>query len=204
MKGSPRAWTALLAIALGAILVTSVAIDAQQKTANAPATTTAKAPTKESAKVAALSSLDYIQIQQLARRFAWALDTGDDYGYAFADLFTPDASFVDTSDGPSGRTYQGRDALAALARANQRGPVNLNHFGMNHLVAPTADGVVGKAYVVIVDVGVSGTPNRVSRGGHYDDVYEKTGLGWRFKTRTFVASVTGTPAPPAAPPVGNR
>ena len=188
MRGLRATWTALLAIALGASLVTPVAIDAQQKTANAPAPTPAKVPTKESAKVAALSSLDYIQIQQLARRFAWALDTGDDYGYAFADLFAPDASFVDTSDGPSGRTYQGRDNLAALARANQRGPVNLNHFGMNHVVTSTADGVVGKAYVVIVDVGVSGTPNRVGRGGHYDDVYEKTGLGWRFKKRTYYES----------------
>ena len=196
MEGVRSKGKTLLTLALSAIVVALVAIDAQQKTASAPA----KAPTKESAKVTALSSLDYIQIQQLARRFAWALDTGDDYGYAFADLFTPDASFVDTSDGPSGRTYQGRDTLAALARANQRGPVNLNHFGMNHVVTPTADGVVGKAYVVIVDVGVSGTPNRVSRGGHYDDVYEKTGLGWRFKKRTYVESkvdVWPQKAPPA-------
>ena len=165
-------WKASVALGLSASLLTFVAIDAQQKTAKAPV----------------LSSLDYIQIQQLARKFSWALDNGDDYGYAFADLFTPDASFVDMNEGPSGRTYQGRDTLAAIARANQRGPVNLNHFGMNHVITPTADGAVGKAYVVIVDVGVSGTPNRVSRGGHYDDVYEKTGLGWRFKKRTYYES----------------
>ena len=169
-------WKASLAITLSASVLALVAISAQQKTAKAPA----KAP--------ALDSLDYIQIQQLARRFAWALDSGDNYGYAFADLFTPDASFVDTNEGPSGRTYQGRDNLAALARASQRGPVNLNHFGMNHVITPTPDGAIGKAYVVVVDIGVSGKPNSVSQGGHYDDVYEKTAVGWRFKKRTYYES----------------
>ena len=101
---------------------------------------------KHATNASSLTPLDYIEIQQLGRRFAWALDSGDNYGYAFADLFTLDASFVDTSEGPSGRTYQGRDNLAALARANQRGPVNLNHFGMNHVITPTADGAIGKAY----------------------------------------------------------
>ena len=37
---------------------------------------------------------DRIEIQQLVRKYAWALDSGDNYGYAYADLFTADGVFV--------------------------------------------------------------------------------------------------------------
>ena len=53
------------------------------------------------AAVSALSPLDYIEIQQLVRKYAWALDGGDNYGYAYADLFTPDGVFVGTNQGPT-------------------------------------------------------------------------------------------------------
>ena len=33
--------------------------------------------------------------------------------------------------------------------------------------------------------GVVGKPNAVNHGGLYDDVYEKTGVGWRFKKGTY-------------------
>jgi uncharacterized protein (TIGR02246 family) len=138
------------------------------------------------AVAASFSAADQIQIQQLVRKYAWALDSGDNYGYAFADLFAPDGVFVGTNQGANGVSYQGRDQLAALARGGARGPTKQSHFTMNHVITPTADsGATGRAYVVIVDVGVVGTPNAVNHGGHYDDVYEKTGVGWRFKKRTY-------------------
>ncbi len=65
---------------------------------------------------AVFTSQDHIEIQQLVRKYAWALDGGDNYGYAYADLFTPDGVFVGMNQGPDGRSYQGRDVLAALAR----------------------------------------------------------------------------------------
>jgi SnoaL-like protein len=132
-----------------------------------------------------LSDRDRIEIQQLVRKYAWALDGGDNYGYAYADLFTPDGIFVGMNQGPNGRSYQGRDELAALARPGVHGPTLQRHFIMNHVITPTADGAVGRAYVVMLDVGVVGTPNAVNHGGHYDDVYEKTSVGWRFKKRTY-------------------
>jgi uncharacterized protein (TIGR02246 family) len=138
------------------------------------------------------SDRDHIEIQQLVRKYAWALDSGDNYGYAFADLFTPDGVFVGTNQGSDGRSYQGRDQLAALARGGARGATKQSHFTMNHVITSSADGgATGRAYVVIVDVGVVGTPNAVNHGGHYDDVYEKTNLGWRFKKRTYWESKVG-------------
>jgi hypothetical protein len=56
---------------------------------------------------------------------------------------------------------------------------------MNHVIRQTPAGVMGRVYVVVLDVGVVGRPNRVNHGGHYDDVYEKTAVGWRFSQRTY-------------------
>jgi uncharacterized protein (TIGR02246 family) len=131
----------------------------------------------------ALTEVDYIEIQQLVRKSAWALDSGDNYGYAYADLFTPDGTFVGTNEG--GRTLQGRDQLATLARGGTRGHTVQSHFTMNHVVKPSANGATGRAYVVVADVGVVGKPNKVNHGGYYDDEYQKTPQGWRFKRRTY-------------------
>lgn len=164
---------ALAIVAIGALITLS----ADQQPAPAPGRVT-------------LTAQDYIDIQQLVRKYAWALDGGDNYGYAYADLFTPDGVFVGTNQGPDGRSYQGREALAALARTPAGGPNNQRHFTMNHVIAgapsqgavPTA---TGRVYVVMLDVGMVGKPNAVSHGGHYEDIYGKTSVGWRFKRRAY-------------------
>jgi hypothetical protein len=169
-----------LTIALGVSIVAMLALTvlpAQQRDA-----ADARAAT------ATLSALDYIEIQQLVRKSAWALDSGDNYGYAYADLFTPDGSFVGTNQGASGRTYAGRDQLATLARGGSRGHTVQSHVTMNHVIKPSPAGATGRGYVVIVDVGVVGQQNRVNHGGYYDDEYQKTPVGWRFKRRTYYES----------------
>jgi hypothetical protein len=147
----------------------------------------------------ALAPQDYIEIQQLARKYAWALDGGDNYGYAYADLFTPDGVFVGMNQGPEGRSYQGRDVLAGLARTPAGGPNNQRHFMMNHVIVPAPRQgagqpatATGRVYVVMLDIGIPGRPNAVSHGGHYEDVYEKTAVGWRFKKRTYWESKVET------------
>ena len=155
-----------------------------------PAQREAPSPTQGDG-AASLSALDRIEIQQLVRKYAWALDSGDNYGYTFADLFTPDSVFVGTNQGSDGRSYQGRDQLAALARGGTRGATQQSHFTMNHVITPTSGGASGRVYVVIVDVGIVGKPNAVNHGGHCDDVYEKTSVGWRFKKRTYWESQVG-------------
>ena len=61
-------------------------------------------------------------------------------------------------------------------------------------IEATTDGAVGKQYLVAVDIGESGQPSSIFLGGHYEDVYAKTPEGWRFNTRTFIASATGAEA----------
>jgi hypothetical protein len=148
----------------------------------------------------ALTALDYIQIQQLVYRYGWALDSGGDNGYAYADLYTPDGIFVGTNQGPSGRSYQGRERLAALSRGGRRGPLFVSHYVTNVIVEPAADGAIGHTYVAIFNLGEDGKPSAIDHGGRYDDVYARTKDGWKFRKRTFYESKSGDPVqpPPAA------
>src|SRR5215470_1398301 len=168
--------------------------------------------------VKALTPMDYIEIRQLVNRYAFALDTGSNKGYDYADLFAP--------DGESMRPYaKGREQLAALARGARLGPNNTVHYIMNHVIEPTPDGAIGKAYLIelnwdIAPPQVAGGAGRgagtgqtngwdiVGRkagelartGGHYEDVYVKTPVGWRFKKRDFIPSTSGADPAPLEPP----
>lgn len=145
-----------------------------------------------------LTALDYLEIEQLVYRYGYALDTGSDNGFAYADLYADDATFTGTNQGPSGRTYQGRERLAALARGGKRGPNFMSHWVTNVVIEPAPGGAIGKTYVGIFDIGNggNGAKSRVDHGGIYNDVYVKTAKGWRFKSRSFFESTSGAPVQP--------
>src|SRR5215468_11713536 len=172
---------------------------------------------KSTVKAMALTPMDYIEIRQLVNRYAFALDTGSNNGYDYADLFAADGEFI--------RPYaKGREQLAALARGGKLGPNNTVHYIMNHVIEPSPEGATGKEYLIEFDWDLAPAPtggggNRgaasgpangwdlVGRkagelartGGHYEDVYVKTATGWRFKKRDFIPSRSGAdPAPLAA------
>lgn len=144
---------------------------------------------------AALSAQDRLEIQQLATRYAIALDTRRDDGKALADLFTADGELV----GLRG-SAKGRADLAALALRGvmsvERPVVNVSHFSMNHVIQPSAGGATGKEYVVVVNFGPDDKPGGEfsNIGGHYEDAYVKTPAGWRFRRRQYI------PAKPTARP----
>jgi len=174
--------TTALGVAI-AVLLSLTVLPAQKATEReAPAAATAS-----------LTALDRIQIQQLVRKYAWALDSGDNYGYAYADLFTPDGVLV----GRAVPFSQGREQLAALGRLgrsaqNPGGTLQVRHYAMNHVITPTADGATGTQYLAVIVPGDGQSkPGFVSQGGRFDDVYAKTPQGWRFKRRTYVPSREG-------------
>jgi hypothetical protein len=129
-----------------------------------------------SGKTLTLTAQDYVEIQQLTAAYSHALDTGNDNGYAYANLFTPDGTAFDQ--------WIGREKIAEIPRWNPHGPDYVRHFAFNHLIEPTADGAIGKQYVVVIDVQRPGKPTSIFLGGQYQDVYVKTPQGWRFKSRT--------------------
>src|SRR6266550_6504566 len=80
---------------------------------------------KSAAAPMALTPMDYVEIRQLVSRYAFAVDTGGNNGYDYADLFAADGEFM--------RPYaKGREQLAALARGARLGPNNTVHYIMNH------------------------------------------------------------------------
>lgn len=154
-------------------------------------TSHAQAPSVSAAP--ALSASDYLEIEQLVYKYGWALDSGENNGFAYADLYSPNGTFTGTNQGPTGRTYQGRENLAALARGAQRGPLNVGHLVTNLIVTPTAEGAVGRVYVGIFDPGAPGARPGAGHGGYYDDVYVKTPQGWRFAKRSYYEGKWGEP-----------
>ena len=199
---STRAVQAVRLFILGAVLTALAAVASGQ--------------VKSTAKAMTLTPMDYVEIRQLVNRYAFALDTGSSNGYDYADLFAADGEFM--------RPYaKGREQLAALARGPRLGPNNTVHYIMNHVIEPTSDGAIGKAYLIELNWDIppaqvaggrgagAGPANgwdivgrkagELARtGGHYEDVYVKTPVGWRFKKRDFIPSTSGADPAPLAPP----
>jgi hypothetical protein len=156
-------WKALVVIAF---LAASVGAGAQGAQTGAGGT---RQPT--------LTAMDYIEIQQLLARYSFALDTGADNGYMYADLYVPDGVF---------NKSKGREELAALARGGRRGPTNVRNLGSFPIIKPSPEGATGIQYAQAINFGENRQPTELDHFGHYEDVYVKTADGWRFKSRTFV------------------
>jgi hypothetical protein len=146
------------------------------------------------AQDARLTALDYYEITQLINRYAYAIDTCADDGYAYADLFTSDGVFIDKNSeagfSQGGRMLaRGREALAELIGGGSRGCrtklvwTDWSHLMLNHEITATPDGATGRIY--LVQLGMEG-PGSVARHGGYEDVYVKTSGGWRIASRTHV------------------
>jgi hypothetical protein len=152
-------------------------------------------PAQQKPNASTLTAGDYVEIQQLVARYAYAVDTHADNGYAYADLFAPDGVF-------GGKT-KGREALAELARNTQKergGSSYTRHYLTNVIIHPTPEGARGSQYLVAIDVSEGGKPSTVVHGGRYDDVYVKTPQGWRFRSRQLYPSKIGVPPPTAKLP----
>ncbi len=149
-----------------------------------------------------LTAADYVEIQQLVARYAYAVDTHADKGLAYADLFAPDGVF--------GGTTTGREALAKLALSTQAargGPAYTRHYLTNVIIHPTPEGARGSQYLVAIDVsegGSAGKPSTVVHGGRYEDLYVRTPDGWRFKSRQLYPARIGVPPPTAKLPSPSR
>ena len=180
----------LLAVALVAM---PGALGAQQKPADS---------------AAALTALDYFEIQQLVAKYARAIDTCSNNGYDYADLFTTDGFFAPSQNGVVGTKFQGREKLAEVSGGGVRGCKNVGwiqqgvrHLYVNHIITPTADGATGTVDMLMI--GLNGDPFRIRHDGYYADTYKKTPQGWRFASRVHhVAMPPPADAPssrPAAP-----
>jgi len=59
-----------------------------------------------------LAPQDYIAIQQLVSKYAYAIDECTNRGYDYADLYTPDGAFYTSRAGKILGRFEGRERLA--------------------------------------------------------------------------------------------
>lgn len=135
-----------------------------------------------------LTALDYFEIEQLTRKYAWAIDTCSNDGFDYADLYTADGTFI---EGETGRRFQGREMLAQAAGGNGRGcpfvRMPLSHLILNLVIEPTPDGATGKSYLIYPGKnGEFADDKHQGHDGGYQDIFVKTADGWRFKERVHV------------------
>ena len=141
------------------------------------------------AQTATLTPQDYIAIQQLVSKYAYAIDECTNRGFDYADLYVPDGTFSTARNGKILNTFAGRERLAEAARGGMPDCTNVPwagivHMLVNHVIEPAPGGATGKVYLVAI--GLDGEPGKVEAQGRYEDVYVKTPQGWRFKSRTHV------------------
>lgn len=168
-----------LGIAAAAALLLGQQASAQERKPDTPA------------PVQALSALDYIEIQQLVAKFSFAMDYCGRGGQDIADLFTEDGLYTVTIDGFEPK--RGREQLAGLpggptcefVKSPSPGYL-LSRAAVNLVIEPSPEGAKGKSYTLYP--GRNGEFYKTWAGhvGGYQDVYVKTPMGWRFKSRVHV------------------
>ena len=124
-------------------------------------------------------------------RSSYALDSVAENGDAYARLFTTDGVF--RTGTTSSSEVKGRAQLAAFARSDvkNQGPLWVHNFVTNHIIQASPQGATGRVYVVGIEIAEGSNPGGIQTGGHFEDVYAKTGDGWRIKMRTYVPSMLG-------------
>lgn len=139
-----------------------------------------------------LTPQDYIAIQQLVSKYAYAIDECTNKGYDYADLYVPDGSFATSRNGKISNRFDGREKLAEAARGGAADCkdvpwAGIVHMLVNHVIEPVpGDGSRATGKVYLIAIGLDGEPGKVEAQGRYEDVYVRTPQGWRFKSRVHV------------------
>jgi SnoaL-like domain len=161
-----------------------------------------------SVQAQSLTPQDYIAIQQLVSRYAYAIDECTNKGYDYADLYVPDGSFATSRNGKISNRFEGREKLAEAARGGAADCkdvpwAGIVHMLVNHVIEPVpGDPASATGKVYLIAIGLDGEPGKVEAQGRYEDVYVKTPQGWRFKSRVHMlaagqAEVSRGSKPPA-------
>ena len=147
-------------------------------------------PDHAAGQTAALTAMDYVEIQQLVNRLNFALDYCTSGGLAFAELFVEGGQFViDQGDGKT-TVRRTRDELIALAGgpdcASRKSPPSsyILHLAESLVIEPAAGGARGMSYAIYpANKGRYYNADTAGQLGIYHDEYVKTPEGWRFRSR---------------------
>jgi len=140
-----------------------------------------------------LSAQDVLDIRQLIDTYPHLLDNCVNNGNDYADLFTADATFGVSSEWGGGAKiwFRGREQLVAAGGGGpngcrpQRGPASY-HINIQPTITPTAGGAKATSMLLTITNDTDRRGDIVHWEGGYEDTFEKTAKGWRFKSRVHV------------------
>lgn len=160
-------------------------------------------------QVKPLEAADFLEIRQLIDSYAQILDHCTNGGNDYADLFTDDATFGVSSQWGGGEKiwFRGREALVRAGGGGPNGcrpnmsPTPSYHLNINPLITATADGARSRSTLLTITNDTDSRGDIVHYEGGYEDTFEKTPAGWRFKSRVHVwPEVEWTDDPADMPP----
>lgn len=154
-----------------------------------------------------LSAQDLLDIRALIDQYPHILDNCVGNGYRYADMFTADATFGVSSEWGKGAKiwFRGRDQLAnAGGGTTSCRPVPAKpsyHLNINPVITPTPTGAKAISTLLTITNDTNQRGDIVHWEGGYEDTFEKTPDGWRFKSRVHVwPEVKWTDNPADMPP----
>ena len=159
---------------------------------------------------AKLEAQDYIDIRQLIDGYSRVLENCTNGGKDYADLYTDDATFGVSSEwGGRGVKvwFRGRDALARAGGADGKGgcrppfPNPEYHIVTNAFISPAPGGAKATSTLLTITSKTTEHGDAIHWEGGYEDTFEKTAKGWRFKSRVHVwPEIQWTDRPEDMPP----
>lgn len=147
----------------------------------------------EAQSAASLTAQDLLDIRGLIDRYPHLLDTCRNNGNDYADMFTPDATFgVSQEFGTAKIWFRGREQLRRAGGGTDSGcrPSQIAgyafHLPINPLITATPTGAHAITTLLTITNDTNNRGDIVHWEGWYEDTFEKTASGWKFKSRVHV------------------
>lgn len=141
----------------------------------------------------ALTAQDLLDIRQLIDGYSHVLDNCTNNGNDYADLFTSDATFGVSSEWGSAKIwFRGREQLrragggtdTACRPRDSQGYAY--HLTINPVIKSTPTGAHAISTLLTITNDTDRRGDIVHWEGGYEDTFEKTPAGWKFKSRVHV------------------
>jgi hypothetical protein len=140
---------------------------------------------------AKLEAQDYLDIRALIEGYSRVLDNCTNNGNDYADMFTPDATFgVSSEYGGKGVKvwFRGREELRRAGGGTDTAcrppqPNPQYHLVISPVITPMPGGAKATTTLLTITNKTSAAGDPVHWEGVYEDTFEKTASGWRFKSR---------------------
>jgi hypothetical protein len=155
-----------------------------------------------------LEPQDYIDIRQLIESYSQILDNCTNNGNTYADLFTDDATFGVSSEWGRGAKiwFRGREQLRAAGGGGKEAcrpprPNPSYHLVISPVITQAPGGAKSTSTLLTITNKTTKQGDIVHWEGGYEDTFEKTPNGWRFKSRVHVwPEIQWTDNPADMPP----